>query len=420
MSFLKRYSAILKVPLLLVLSLLFASMASQSLTKVPHAMEYTGTPPGKTTTDPLSRRIQSETSSASKDEGLGRFSWKDEIGFISAIVTIVLAIPTVIAFIKRRKIVFWLRRHYQKTRLRLEEKPLLRPKGPLIKRGENDVVRYGIAVFQDTILPMFFDYVHRRAMDRHGLRIQFVEMEWNECLNKFRNEKIDVALHNLSTVIPYFSNDHRRGDEPSDLPSVFVPFFDFWGQGIFIRESVLDRLDGGRLKDIKNDLRTPRYLFGDSVSEDTRKKVLYTLLKETKAIATKGTDLEVAIDNLYDLAGLDPNAQDWEHVRAYPEDGYRMFIDPQKAYDVYCGGLIQLFKLLRLADPSTTKTILLCTGKDLKVSSANGLVTTQSFASKHPRVVRDLTETWFWSINHFRNDVSPPRGRRRWKTRPTD
>jgi hypothetical protein len=299
---------------------------------------------------------------------------------------------------------------FNRLRLRLGERPFWDVRSPSLHQARGGVVRYGVAIFQDTILPVFFDYIHRKVLERYGRHVEFVQMEWGECIERFEAQDIDVALHNLSSVVPYFANESAIGKEPQRLPSIFVPFFDFCGQGIFIRRHLIDRLDTiptlNRYKQLL--LATPNSLFDGSINSDDRKLLLKTLLQHTQPIVAIGTDMEVALNNLYDLADFDPNAQPPLYERpkgAHAEKGYEMFIDPNERLDVYCGGLIQLFKLQRLNDPTKVQAIQLCTGKHLNVRSANGLVTTNKFAIENPRVIRDLTRTWFWSIKQFRKDV---------------
>ena len=399
-----------------VFFLLSVSLASQWLiaecfakeanTNAPPTNQAAQTPSHSAETTSSQNSSLVEPTPAKSDLGQG----SEQTDFINIIVQVFLAIFTAaggiwafwtfVSWVRKKKAWFGLRRFAASGRLRLEEKTYIRPLLPA--KHENKVIRYGVAVFQDTILPLFFDYVHRQAMERHGLRIEFVQFQWGEgeCREKFLNGEIDVALHNLFSVVPHYANS-----APNPLePSIFIPFFDFSGQGIFINKSLLPKLDNhpdlvGYKALLTN---TPNGLFDKSLDEN-RKRLLHTLLSDTTAIVEFGTDLEITLNGLYESAGLLINKREFHKEPFETQEGYQMFIDPNQIGDVFCGGLIHTYKLRQ--PPYNSQFIHLCTGKGLGVKSANGLVTTSQYAERNPRIVKDLIDVWYWSIQQFKSDV---------------
>lgn len=322
------------------------------------------------------------------------------IATMASIAGGIWALLKFMSWLKTRKLWFRTRRWATSAELKLEEKTYLRSRRPA--HHEKETVRYGVAVFQDTILPLFFDYVHRRALERHGLKIEFVQFQWGEgeCRKKFLNGEIDVALHNLFSVVPRFASSQPDPKEPS----IFVPFFDFSGQGIFIKESLLSKLDPyPDLRDCKTGLSSESSALFDESLDKKRQRLLEVLLAKTTAIVEFGTDMEIALKGLYDLAELNINKHEFELRPALQSEGYESFIDPLQNYDVFCGGLIHAYRLRN--HPDKSRFVRLCVGRDLGIKSANGLVTTTEYAEQNPRIVRDLINVWYWSIREFTADV---------------
>lgn len=278
-----------------------------------------------------------------------------------------------------------------------------------ISKDTKTVIKYGYSRFQDTILPLFFDYVHRRALHRYDLAIEFVQIPWNAHCLAFEEQKVDVSLSNFSSLLPFYASlmaeDSKEVQEiKNKAPSIFFPFFEFQGHGVFARADLLDKIkEKSRRIEIKGRIFEERKCFFEIVKErKERKKIINEMFHRANVVYEPNSDLEAAIDTLFTYTEVNKNAinPNWEETRL----GYKKFLSGD--YDVYCGGLVEAFSLDRKFNEKKSMDFFpLCTGKDLNVVSPNGLITTKDFLNKHYVIFRELIEAWFWSINQLKFDI---------------
>lgn len=279
-----------------------------------------------------------------------------------------------------------------------------------ICKDKKKVIKYGYSRFQDTILPLFFDYVHRRALYRYGLTIEFVQIPWNGHCRAFEDNLVDVSLSNFSSLLTFYASlmveDSKEATKIREkTPSTFFPFFEFRGHGIFIRTQLLDKISQqSRREEIQNGIFNERRSFFEIITDPReRKKLTAEMFSGARVGYEAGTDLEATINTLLLIMEINRNLIEpkWEDTRL----GYTKFLAGE--WDVYCGGLVEAFSLYKKFDDKKESIDFFpyCTGKDLNVISPNGLITTQAFLSKHFIIFRELIETWFWSINQFKTDI---------------
>lgn len=319
-----------------------------------------------------------------------------DVGTGATILGLLLAICVLFNF---RRIKHSIARRLSIANLRRQERRVI-PRFNLRKRTSK-TVRYGIGVFQDSILPLYFDYVHRRSLERYDHSIEFVQFDWADCFQEFKDQKIDVALHNVSAIIPFFAIPDGNPIAKESFPSLFFPFYDHQGLMLFIQKNRLDLLDvNPTLAAFKPGLMRPEpNLFDMEMTAGLRTEVIKALLHNSKCAVERGTDAAVAVERLYEL-GKVTNSQ----VNRMPSDeGFEAFVKGQ--VDVFCGGLGHSFRVKKLIEGGSVNATPLCKSSNLNVLSCNGLVTTQNYATKHPEVVRDLIDIWFWSIREFKVDV---------------
>jgi len=321
---------------------------------------------------------------------------------ISAWKTVLLLVLGFFLFVLRKKNIFF--RWGNIIKLRLHDH-LVIPKFN-VRKKTSEKVKYGIGIFQDSILPLYFDYVYKRSLERHNHRIEFVQFEWANCFEAFQQKKIDVALHNVSAIIPFHSISADAIPKSNRLdrnccPSLFFPFYDHQGLMVFIQNSRLQLLDlESDLKDFKLKLLQPHAnLFEIAMPTATRMKLIKKLLQYSTCAVEPGTDASAAIERLYEQGKV----SHYNLIREPSDEGFKAFTEG--TVDVFCGGLGHAYRVKKLIKERQLEATALCKSSDLNVLSCNGLVTTADYATKNPQVIRDLVDTWFWSIREFNADV---------------
>jgi len=170
---------------------------------------------------------------------------------------------------------------------------------------------------------------------------------------------------------------------------------------VFMRAERLKLLDPiPELHEAKARLMKPEpNLLKLNLSPQLKNRLFTVLLRNSTCAVERGTDAAAAIEQLYE-SGKITNY----HTQVMPSDeGLEAFAAGK--VDVFCGGLGHSFKVKKLIDTGLPATAL-CKSSDLNILSCNGLVTTESYAKKHPEMIRDLIDIWFWSIREFKADVS--------------
>jgi len=237
-------------------------------------------------------------------------------------------------------------------------------------------VRYGVFPCQDTILPMFFKQSYNR-----NLEVEFTAFpNWNDGLNAFLSNKIDVALHSFPTALALSAIVN------SGKPMFFFPLFSFNGYGIFIKSKTI------KLTAEKNDLKPDYNLFNDSVKKD--------IFESSKIIVEKETDFEWVLKKYSERQGCDyetiMNNIHYENTNK----GKRTFISDIKSI-IYCTNPIHI------ADIKDNKNCCLIRHGDSLIDhqNFNGLICTKSFFENSNDTIAELVATWFNDIKDMKRNM---------------
>lgn len=263
-------------------------------------------------------------------------------------------------------------------------------------------VRIGFNAFWDVALISTFEM----ALRANGVDPEFVLLsDWHDsAIDAFRNEMIDVALHNYHTVLyeQQLPAAKRVGVE------WVCPLFIFRGHHIFISHTHLARIQRDPraapvLQRSAGAVNLPEGLYPSDFPEHTN--VLSAFLENARVGFERGTDQEIAFRKAYDFAGLEFPSD--SHINRGPEGLALWRGAPSESapsselchafreglLDLYCGGWQQLYQLR-----GEGYSILL--GPEaLAIDSFNGLITTERF--RHAELLKAIREAWFCGVTLF-------------------
>lgn len=263
-------------------------------------------------------------------------------------------------------------------------------------------VRIGFNAFWDVALISTFEM----ALRAKGVDPEFVLLsEWHDsAIDAFRNEMIDVSLHNYHTLL----YDQELPSSKRVGINWVCPLFVFRGHHIFIGPKHLARIrEDARVRHLLQPgagaAPLPEGLYPNDFPEHGA--VLTAFLDKARVGFERGTDQEIAFRKAYRFATLDFPTD--SHINRGPDGSplWRGALSQsaesselchafrEGLLDLYCGGWQQLYRLRREGF-----SILL--GPDaLAIDSFNGLLTTNRF--RHTELLEAIKEAWFCGISLF-------------------
>lgn len=254
------------------------------------------------------------------------------------------------------------------------------------RQEENDVpksqsqnlikVRYGITPYQDSALPVVAKKLGWYREE--GLDVELIPVTWGDVVTALMSNSIDVAVYNFNSFLPPYEN----AAQGTDKPLFYSPFYLFKGQAIMIHE-------GGSIK---------AYAVGENETIEQRDKrgVESTKQLKGKRIAvTEGTELEQIVLASLDRAGISKN--DVTIIHASPEDSLAAFLSGD--VDAFAAGLTERVEARRHGG------IELLTTADVMLPVIDGLITRESFAKNHSKVLDKLVNVWFRTIRFMEADL---------------
>jgi hypothetical protein len=242
-------------------------------------------------------------------------------------------------------------------------------------------INYGCFIInQDTIIPTFFESLYHSRLPN----LRFVTFrDWNEGLEAFAANRIDVALRDFPTTVAYNSLLNR--DSISDSPLFFWPLFSFAGYVIVIKLSALRKYCK------KNDINKLSFKALNS-------KQKTEFLQDLEYIVEKNTDFEWVLKTFCSNNGCDlKNIQIVYHPTT---KGKREFID-NNGYSGYCTNpthFVDLHKKKRYE-------FIVPQNEILNHKNFNGLICKKDYYQNNKHVIEKLINTWFEHIVPFKKEI---------------
>lgn len=242
-------------------------------------------------------------------------------------------------------------------------------------KEKKTIVRYGVFPCQDTILPLFFEELYNDV----DFGVDFITFDnWNDGLDAFQNNKIDVALHNFPTAVSFNS----RLDSKS--PLFFWPFFSFNGYSFWVRTSAIKEFIR------KNRINKSGF---EKWSKDEKKK----FFSQAKILVEGKTDFEwVLIDYLRKLEFTPPeifNISNKWNKEYNTNEAKRIFVS-EKDYAGYVTNPIHTLDLKQQKYRGAF-TLLLHGNDFTSHNNFNGLICSGEYYKAHENIIHKLIEKWF-------------------------
>jgi len=253
-------------------------------------------------------------------------------------------------------------------------------------------VAFGVFKFQDTILPLFFEYAYKMILD-----VKWYPSEnWSDGLKALKNKDVKVILHDFSTVLAY------NISYPEGPKLIFFPYFSFEGYSVVVKKEHLEK-----------------FISDNKLAEQTFKKFedkdKIKFLQEAYVILEKGTDFEwVYKDFCRERIGF--TIED-EKIGDYnTNEGKKIFngdIDVSqmgdcKDYSVYCTNSVHLYDLLHNPKNKGKYVVIATETNVTDHANFNGLICTEAYyADKETgQIVEHLNNIWFMAIKVLNDDIS--------------
>lgn len=251
---------------------------------------------------------------------------------------------------------------------------------------EKKVVRYGVFPCQDTILPLFFEELY----NDFEFEVEFITFnDWNDGLEAFLNDKIDVALHNFPTSVAF------NAEIDSKSPLFFWPFFSFKGYSLWARTSYLN--------DFVTNNNISKSLF-ERWSKDEKKK----FFQDSRILVEKKTDFEwVLKEYLKNIGCSQPEIAEIDRkcFRPYNTNYAKSKFVNEVKYSIYVTNPIHTFDLQQ---PKYTKDFtLLLHGNDFtNHNNFNGLICSVEYYNNNQDIIHKLIEKWFIHTDALKRKIA--------------
>ena len=234
------------------------------------------------------------------------------------------------------------------------------------KKEKKAEVRFGVFPFQDTILPFFFEYSYNRTLD-----VKFVMIDdWSKCKDFFDEDKIDVALSDLTTAL--YATISMNED------FIFCPYFTFYGYSIFARNKSIEEFA------ISKNLKHKKF-----IDFPTPQKKEF--LEKATILLQKNTDFEWIFRNYCKTINYEGRIE--ENIEDCTiNEGKKRFTDDTYKADIYVTNPIHTLDLKKDAKSYQ----LIDDGKTLTThKNFNGLIFKKSYYENNSNKIKELVSTWF-------------------------
>jgi len=235
-------------------------------------------------------------------------------------------------------------------------------------------VRFGVAPYQDTLLPLLGSDKYLKLYRQEGLDVEFKILALDEIRESLAAGQLDVTINEMSAII-------CAHNKQPDL--VFWYGFNTFDNGF----ALMIRTNSGikSVSDFEKEL-------GD------HQKAVVAAAKQLKGktvITTGNSDFEMAVAMAATRGGLNYSKGDKSDVRIFdlpPDDGLAAFLSGKG--DAYLGGIPQRTRA------GKEGMVEMMSGLDLGAAPINGLCTTKSFDTAHHEIMLKLLKVWFEIVNY--------------------
>ena len=245
------------------------------------------------------------------------------------------------------------------------------------KKTNTDQIKvvFGVSPFQDTLLPMLGK--EKGWYDEEGIDVQFKILGWTEiqeALSSQSNDKIDLGINNISSVIA----THNKNPELIYL----------YGFNTFDNGFALMIRPGGKLKPLL-------YFLDQGLDRSMAIKMTAAQLKNKTVITTSNTDMEQGVAAAASRGGIE--FTDVKIINLNPDEGLAAFLNGEG--DAYIGGIPQRTRA------GKEGMVEMLTGVDLGPAPINGIVTTLSYYNNNKKVLAKILKVWFKIVQYVNNNM---------------
>jgi NitT/TauT family transport system substrate-binding protein len=242
---------------------------------------------------------------------------------------------------------------------------------PFLPKEPSDVIRYGVAPYQDTALPVIGDKL--KWYGEESLNVRVVPVDWGDVPLTLTANSIDVSIYNINSFLPPWNAAASGGKNLV----FYAPFYIFKGNAVMVH------------KDAN---------YKTSANAKTKDEFIAVIqqLRGKRIAVTTGTEFEQLVLEALSLAGLTPS--DVTIINASPSDSLAAFLAGN--VDAFSAGLTERI------EAEKNGAVPLIVGSDVEMPVIDGLVTTESFARSNATKLDALVRVWFRTIQYVDADVA--------------